>query len=67
MIVSQVHVNNLNADGTITPGYNISVRDLQSGVTFPVFVPDDNYNADNARSLILYQLQHIRNVHSLSE
>lgn len=65
-IVSQVHTNNLNPDGTVTPGYNISVRDLVTGVTFPVFCPDDRYNADNVRSLITYQLNHIRNVHALT-
>lgn len=66
-IVSQSHVLNLNPDGTVTPGYNISVTDLQSGVNFPVFVADRDYNADNVRTQILFQLQHIRAVHALSE
>jgi hypothetical protein len=66
-IVSQVHVNNLNADGTVTPGWTVTARDLQTGVTFPVFIADDKRNADNVRSLILYELNHIRSIHGLSD
>lgn len=65
-ITSQVHGNVIQPSGTIATGYTIHVTDLQTGVPFSVFLPDDKYNADNARTLILAQLEHVRAVHSLT-
>lgn len=66
-IVSQVPVNRLNDDGTVTGGWEIKARDNQTGVTFPVFIANANRNADNVRSLILYELNHVRSIHSLTD
>lgn len=65
LIVSQVHLNRLGMDGSVTAGWEITVRDNKSGTTFPVFLPDDKYNAENAKVLINHQLQLIRGVHAL--
>ena len=65
-VVGQAKVNKLMADGSVQPGYEIKVTDLQTGVTFPVFLPDDKYSAENARQLINFQLQQVRSVHALT-
>lgn len=64
-ILGQVHLNRLGLDGSITPGWEITVHDNLSGTNFPVFVADDKYNAENAKVLIEHQLHLIRGVHAL--
>lgn len=65
-VVSQNHVNKFNPDsGNVESGYEITVRDGQTGVVFPVFLADQFYGAEQAKGLIEYELQRIRSVHSL--
>lgn len=66
-ITSQVHINNLNEDGTVTPGFQVVARDALSGVSFPVFVPDAQYTAEGVDMSIRHLLDRVREVHRLGE
>lgn len=65
-VVTQVHINQLNPDsGEVQPGWEVRVRDAQTGVVIPVFVPDAVYGAEQAGALINHALAQVRAVHSL--
>lgn len=65
-VQSQTHVNKYDpASGNVVPGYDIRVRDNETGTVFPVFVPDDYYGPDQAQTLIEHELAKVRAVHSL--
>lgn len=65
--ISQVHINQLNRDtGEVESGYEVKVRDAQTGVVFPVFIPDAVYGTDQAKTLIQHELDKVRGVHSLT-
>lgn len=67
-IVSQTHINKFNPDsGNVESGYEITVRDGQTNVVFPVFLADAYYTADNAKQLIELNLERVRAVHSLGQ
>lgn len=64
-IVSQVHVNNLNPDGTVTPGWQVTAMDSQTGVSLPVFVADSQYTPQGVDTAIRHVLERVRAVHAL--
>lgn len=66
-VVSQYHLNNLNQDGSVTPGWQVTVRDSMTGVTVPIFVPDDKYTAEGVQTLARHHLAITREVHSLTD
>lgn len=66
-IISQVHINQLDpATGSVVPGWEVSVRDSETGVIVPVFIPDSVYGGDQARILIQHALDKVRAVHKLT-
>lgn len=54
-----------DATNTVTEGMQLTVKDLQSGVIFPIFVPNDVYYGAGADALIREKLQRVRDVHAL--
>lgn len=65
-VISQTHINQLDPDsGTVVPGWEVKVRDGQTGVIVPVFVPDSVYGPEQAKALIDHALAQVRSVHSL--
>lgn len=65
-IVSQVHINQLDsATGTVVSGWEIKVRDPQTNVIVPVFVPDTAYSPENVQTAVAYKLEQVRAVHAL--
>lgn len=65
-ITSQVHYNNLNQDGTVTPSVRVTVYDPTTKNTFPVTVAEVDYSPENVRAQILYKLNLMREVHGLT-
>lgn len=67
-VIGTVHVNKYdNATGNVVPGWEISVRDLQTQTIVPVFVPDTHFGQEQARALIEHELDKVRSVHALGE
>ena len=64
-ITAQVHINNLNTDGTVTPGWQITAQDSETGVSIPVFVDDAHYTPDGVDTAIRHVLERVRAVHKL--
>lgn len=65
-VKTQVHINDLDrATGTVTPGWEVTVMDTQTGVVVPVFIPDTVYGAEQAEQLIAHALATVRAVHAL--
>lgn len=66
VVISQVHVNQWStALQQAVPGWQITVRDLETGTILPVFVDDDHYTVDGARILIEAALAPIRAIAGL--
>lgn len=65
-VTGQVETKRLDPAGTVSSGVQITVRDLKTLQTFTVFLPDENYSVDNARTQILYKLEQLRQIHDLS-
>lgn len=65
-VTSQVHFNQLNQDGTVTPSVRITFYDPVTKVSFPVVIAEDDYSADNVRAQMLYKLNQVREVHSVT-
>lgn len=66
-VVAQVHINRVDpATGIVAPGWEVSVRDPQTGVVVPVFIPDSVYGGDQAATLIQHELDKVRAVHKLT-
>jgi hypothetical protein len=65
-ITSQLHEARLDPTGRqAVEGWEVSFRDLQTGVNGEVFVDDDHYTAANVDTLIRHSLTEIRAVHAL--
>jgi hypothetical protein len=66
-VTGQVHLNNLNADGTVTPGWQVTVMDTKTQTSIPVFVPDTNYTPEGVDIMVRHVLERVRAVHQLGE
>lgn len=67
VVLRQIKINRLNPDtGTPESGWEVTVKDGETGTVVPVFVPDSVYGQDQARTLIEYELSRVRSVHNLS-
>jgi hypothetical protein len=53
--------------GGVVEGMRVTFRDLESGVSDFVQVPNSVYGPDQVNALILARLQRIRGVHSLGQ
>lgn len=65
-VVSQVHINQwVSSLNRAVPGWEITVRDNTTGTIVPVFVDDDHYGPEQARTLIEAALAPVRQIASL--
>lgn len=46
-------------------GWEYLIRDGVTHATVPVFIPDANYGKEQAETLIMHELQKVRDVHTL--
>lgn len=65
-VTGQTHINRLNpSTGEVESGWEVTVRDPVTGVIVPVFLRDDVYGAEQAKTLIQFELEKVRAVHEL--
>lgn len=61
-----IHKNKwVDAEQQAVSGYEYMVRDGVTGATVPIFIPDASYGKEQADTLIMHELQKIRDVHTL--
>lgn len=65
-VIRQTHITKLNRDsGDVESGWEVTVKDPETGVLVPVFIPDNLYGGEQAQTLIEFELKKVRAVHGL--
>lgn len=65
-VISQQPTQGKTSTGGYTTGHLITAKLAQSGSTFQVFVPDDQYTVDNVKAALLAKAEAVAAVDALS-